>query len=156
MSGQPAIGHGSIPTGSIRRLSISAGLMVALASASMAAAACPDVAGDRQVPVRPAIVAGSRLVFAPGAYIELRETANPAAVAEVYFKNRPVNGPCDDGIYRLALGEVRIELTFTWDADGYQDDRIELRVSRGFSIAEPTIRVPEGADAQVFIYPALS
>lgn len=111
---------------------------------------------DSMVISRPSVSSGNRIVFEPDAYIELRYSQNPMAVAEIHFKNRLVNGPSDNGSYHLSLGEVEVELIFTWDPEGIDDDRIEVITGPSYWVHEPMLDVMEGSEAIILIYPALS
>lgn len=114
------------------------------------------ILGDSMVLSRPAVVGGTRIVFGVDAFIELRPSGDPLAVAEIVFRNRIVNGPQDNGTYHLVLGEVEVDVTFTWDPGGRDDDRIEVLTGPAFWVHEPSLDVREGSDAVMPIYPALS
>jgi hypothetical protein len=142
-----------------RNLSVALGAATAgvcLANAALAYAANAQTWGDSIVVPRPAIINGNQIIFEPDAYIELRISDDPTAIAEIVFNNRRVNGPKDNGTYHLTLGEVIVDLTFTWDPDGIDDDRIEILIGPSFWTFESSIDVREGSEALILIYPPIS
>jgi hypothetical protein len=83
--------------------------------------------------------------------ITLQDTDHPEAVAEVVFRNEPVNGAHHNGDYTLRHGDLTVIVTFTWDMAG-NDDGIEVQPPSGFMAVPPILAVPEGATGTVLIF----
>lgn len=129
---------------------------VALAITSLGFSSNAEIREDSLVVPRPTVLNGTTIVFETDAFIELRYSENPIAVAEIVFRNRRVNGPRDNGIYHLKLGDVEVDVSFTWDPEGIDDDRIEVTTGPRYWVQEPLQDVMEGSEAIILIYQAMS
>lgn len=83
----------------------------------------------------------------------LRATEAEGCVAEVYMKNNPVNGTVDNGTYQMwsdSLG-VSVNLTFTYNVFGTDNDVFEFEVPVGLVAVPPVQSLAETTDAVTLI-----
>lgn len=78
-----------------------------------------------------------------GTIINMVPSDDPEIIAEVEIENGPMNTPIDEGIYPLSLGEITIEVEFTWNVDAAAADRI--------TVTPPTGVICEPADCSVLL-----
>lgn len=118
---------------------------IALASALTAwTPATADVFGTE-------IERGESWVSLAGTHIELRQTDQPGAVAEVTIFNREVNGSEHNGTYVLRWQDVEAELRFTWNWSG-DPDLFEVEAP-GLTARPPALNVPQNGHGVICLYP---
>lgn len=91
----------------------------------------------------------------PKSWVEIRETDEPGADAEVEFMNRDVNGPYDNGDYVLEWGGLQTMFHFEWQGNG--PDSVYLTPPIGY-VCVPTcdLTIPEKTSIVVYLMMALS
>lgn len=90
-----------------------------------------------------------------GTIIELRPSETPRAEAEVVMRNLPLNGPHDNGVYTLSLGELVVGVEFVWEFGPEGEDGLLVIPPDGM-ICEPLdcIMSPaEGFEGKVTLFP---
>lgn len=107
-----------------------------------------------------AALAGETAVWAEWGEIDnpstvtIRATSEPGAVAEIIFRNENVNGPTDDDTFApVTLGDLVVEISFTWQAREDGADAITARPPEGFFAVPETLVVVEGGSDRILIYP---
>ena len=96
--------------------------------------------------------AGAETVMIAGSAVTLRPSAAAGALAEVQFDNHPSNAPVDNGARTLALGGLRVGLTFTFNAVADRD-RVVLEPPEGvICVPGCDMTLPEGESAVVRLY----
>ncbi len=86
--------------------------------------------------------------------VTIRATSEPGAVAEIIFRNESVNGPSDhDTFAPVTLGDLTVEISFTWQARADGADAITARPPDGFFAVPETLVVVEGGTGSMLIYP---
>lgn len=90
-------------------------------------------------------------------FIEIRESDEPGAVAEVEFKNEMVNSAFDDGDYALTWDGVTVIVRFQYNADAYGSDRIIITPPAGYACwPDCDVIVPERFSKIIIIFPGMS
>lgn len=90
-------------------------------------------------------------------WVEIRESTEPGASAEVEFRNRPVNVGSHNGVYALTWDGVTISVTFEWNVGALGEDRAIITPPMGYDCWPACeITAPEGGGEIVFLFPAVS
>lgn len=90
-------------------------------------------------------------------WVEIRETDEPGAVAEIEFVNAPINSGADNKVYRLEWSGIVTQVRFLWNAGAGGADGIEIIPPSGYDcLPECRAVVMEGYNAMIYIYPAMS
>lgn len=90
-------------------------------------------------------------------FVEIRESEEPGAAAEVIFQNEPINGHNDNRTYSLEWSGVTTQFRFVWNQGDGGADGIEIIPPAGYDcLPECVAVVREGGSAVVYIVPAMS
>jgi hypothetical protein len=90
-----------------------------------------------------------------GTIIDIAQTNEAGAVAEVTIANMEMNGPQDDGTYTLPFADGLIDVSFTWNGGHDGADKITVIPPAGFTClpVDCAAVVPENGNGRVLIIP---
>lgn len=84
------------------------------------------------------------------AYVEIRPTNEPGAVAEVYFENRSVHE--GDEPFEITLDGLTVSVQLEWNVDRLGAERITVTPPDGYYAWPEAITVHENAEGVLYIY----
>lgn len=82
--------------------------------------------------------------------VELKETKEPGAKAEVYFENKSVHPSAYQTVV-IQLGDLEVEVTITTNTQG-ADDTFTVVPEEGYIAIPPELVVPEEGVGRIVIY----
>lgn len=108
-------------------------------------------------PVRISVPPTNYLSAIGQTWVEIRDTDEPGAVAEIEFSNAPINGSADNRTYSMEWDGTVTQVRFTWNAGPGGADAIEIIPPPGHAcLPECYALVQEGGQKVIYIFPAMS